>query len=163
MPFNRISSPLGLCIILFAACGGGAVESMLSPAQRFAVDELLREQTKAELVQPDECTSTLLERYQSEHANYTPYYAEADFNADGLPDFVIATRNAGAYDLWLFVGSPADYRRPQNFATVTWLNEAGFIVQGRNLYVGTFYGEDGITFSWDSQVGRFAIHAPEQK
>ncbi len=136
---------------------------MLSPAQRFAVDELLREQTNAELVQPSECTSTLLERYQSEHPNYTPYFAVADFNGDGSEDFVIATKNAGAYDLWLFLGSAIEYRRPQNFATVTWLHEGGLIVQGHNLFVGMLYGDDGTTYAWDSQAGRFAVNTPEMQ
>ncbi|MEX2116477.1 MAG: hypothetical protein WEB37_06305 [Bacteroidota bacterium] len=157
----RIPMLSALYVVIFSACGGGAVESMLSPAQRFAVEDLLREHKNAELVQPTECTNSLLARYQSEHPNYSPYYAEADFNGDGSLDFVIATKVAGAYDLWLFLGSVTEYRRPENFLTLTWLNEGGLIVQGRNLFVGKFYSDDGTTFAWDSMAGRFALYSPE--
>jgi len=150
-----------LYVVILSACGGGEVESMLSPDQQFAVDELLREHIHAELVQPSECTSTLLKRYQSENPNYNPYYAEADFNGDGSLDFVIATKTAGAYELWLFMGSAVDYRKPQNFVTMTWLHEGGLIVRGRNLFAGKFYSEDGTTYAWDSQAGRFAVYSPE--
>ncbi len=153
--------PFVSILLLFAACSGESVEGMLTTAQRYAVGDLLREYTRAELVQSSECTSSLLKRYQSENPNYSPYYAEADFNGDGSLDFVIATKMAGAYDLWLFLGTGVDYRRPENFSTMTWLNEGGFIVRGRHLFVGTFYGDDGTTFAWDGQAGRFAPYSLE--
>ncbi|MEX1140658.1 MAG: hypothetical protein WEF53_15065 [Bacteroidota bacterium] len=155
------SSQFAPLLLFLASCSDGSVESILNPAQRFAVEDLLREHKNAELVQPDECTSPQLEKYQSENPGYTPYYAEADFNGDGYLDFVIATKVAGAYDLWFFLGSVTEYRRPENFSTMTWLHEGGFIVRGRHLFVGTFYGDDGTTFAWDSQAGRFATYSPE--
>lgn len=157
------NAPLVAMLIgVLAGCGGGAVESMLSPAQRFAVEELLRDRQSAELVQPSDCISPQLEQYRIDNPNYTPYFVEADFNGDGNPDFVIATKTAGAYDLWLFLGSAIDYRRPENFATITWLHEGGFIVRGRMLFVGGFYNDDGTTFAWDNQSGRFSVYTEER-
>lgn len=160
---NKIRNSVlaAVSIAILAGCSGGAVESMLSPAQRFAVEELLRDRQNIELVQPSDCTSPDLEKFRIDNPNYTPYFAEADFNVDGSPDFVVATKSAGAYDLWLFLGSAIDYRRPQNFATITWLHEGGFIVRGRMLYVGGFYTDDGTTFAWDNQAGRFSVYTEE--
>ena len=149
-------------LLLMAACGSPSVESVFSPAQRVAVDDFLREHPKAEIVQTSDCTSPLLDKFAVENPNYRPYYAEGDFTADGSFDFVIATRSAGAYDLWLFPGAGVDYRSPQNFATLTGLHEGGFIVRGRDLYVGTLDGETGNIYSWNPSAHRFAIISNDQ-
>ena len=149
-------------ILVLAACGGTSIQSVFSPTQRAAVDDFLREHPKAELVQTSDCTSPDLDKFVSENPNYRPYYAEGDFTGDGSFDFVIATKSAGAYDLWLFPGAGADYKAPQNFATLTWLHEGGFIVRGRNLYVGTLYGDTGNFYSWEASINRFAIISNDQ-
>ncbi len=150
-----------LFALFFSSCSGGFVEGLLNPAQRSAVDELLRDRQNTELVQPSDCTNPDLEKFKIDNPNYTPYFAEADFNGDGHADFVIATKSAGAYDLWLFLGSAIDYRRPRNFATITWLHDGGFIVRGRMLYVGGFYNDDGTTFAWDGKADRFSVYTEE--
>lgn len=150
-----------LLFLFLSSCSGGSIQGILTPAQRFAVDELLRDRLNTELVQPSDCISPMLGKYKIDNPNYTPYFAEADFNGDGSPDFVVATKSAGAYDLWLFLGSAVDYRSPQNFATITWLHEGGFIVRGRMLFVGGFYNDDGTTYAWDNQAGRFSVYTEE--
>lgn len=149
--------------VLLIGCSGGATESWLTPEQRLAVSDLLRENDKAELVDASECESPDLDRYRSEHANYHPYYAVSDFNGDGSEDFVIATKTAGAYDLWFFSGSGGSYRKPQNFGTVAWLNEGGFVIQGKYLFVGKFYSDDGTLYTWDAQAGRFGVSSDDAR
>jgi len=157
----RLLAFLPALLTMFAACGGPSIESTLTPAQRQAVNDLLSEQPNAAVMQPSDCVSPDLAKFQSENPDYQPYFAEGDFTRDGSFDFVIATKSAGAYDLWLFPGSGAGYGIPINFAKVTWLHEGGFITRNGNLYVGSFYGEDGNYYSWNNAVNRFGIVTAE--
>lgn len=143
--------------ILFSGCSGDSVEDRLSPDQRLALKDLLRERPRASLVEISDCTSPLLDSLRSVHPSYLPYYAEADFNGDGSADFVIATFSAGAYDLWLFAGSGLGYHTPQNFGTTASLAEGGFLVEGNRLYVGTLDGRNGRTYVWNPDVRRMVV------
>lgn len=144
-------------ILLLAGCSGGSIENRLTAVQHNALHDFLVGHPKAELLETSDCTSPLLDRYRATHSTYLPYYAEADFDGDGSLDFVIATSTAGAYDLWLFLGAGAGYRRPRGFATLSSLPAWGFIVKGNRLFVGTLDESEGRTYVWNPQAGRLVV------
>lgn len=162
MARDRMQAGFLPCLLLIAGvlvggCSGDSIEDRLSPDQRLALKDLLREQPRAELAEISHCTSPLLDSLRAVRPSYLPYYAESDFNGDGSPDFVIATFRAGAYDLWLFAGSGLGYHTPQNFATTASLAEGGFLVEGDRLYVGTLDGRNGRRYVWNRDVRRMVV------
>ncbi|GJQ20515.1 MAG: hypothetical protein HBSIN02_08700 [Bacteroidia bacterium] len=144
-------------MVLLVGCSGGSIESRLTPVQRDALHDFLADHSKAEILETSDCTSPLLDQYLATHSLYLPYYAEADFNGDGNLDFVIATSTAGAYDLWLFLGTGAGYRTPQSFATFSSLPKWGMIVKGNRLFVGALDESEGRTYAWNAQADRLVV------
>jgi len=153
-----VGRPIVLGMIVFlAACSGGSIENRLTQVQRDALHDFLSDHPKAELLETSDCTSPLLGPYRATHSTYLPYFAEADFNGDGVLDFVIATSTAGAYDLWLFLGASSDYRAPRSFATLSSLSDWGLIVKGNRLFVGALDESEGRTYVWNPQAGRLVV------
>lgn len=144
-------------MVLLVGCSGGSIESRLTPVQRDALHDFLSDHPKAELLETSDCRSPHLEQYRAAHSSYVPYYAGADFNNDGSSDFVIATSTAGAYDLWLFLGTGGGYRTPLNFATISSLPKWGLITRGNKLFVGALDESEGRTYVWSPEAGRLVV------
>jgi hypothetical protein len=140
-----------LCVTVKPALSQIASTADLRAPHRATVERWLQRKPALRLAIEKDCQNKEgLEASRQEYGrDYQPYYAVADFNHDGQPDFAIALintqKNSRRFAIAIFNG-PFTQRRtssPAFFAEGIDLSDGGvFVLSGNRLVAGVFQSDN---------------------
>lgn len=119
------------------------------PAKK-AVEKLLAESGQWRLALTADNENKELQNYLSENLGYTPYFAAADMNGDGLTDLAVALIRDGAFAVVWLRGDKTGFGSPQWLTKNGRLNQGGLFPKRDGLLVGNLFDCDNAEyFRWE--------------